>query len=445
MPIATPASRTLQRRAQAAHAVLGQGGALDGLRPVVRDSWQRSLAVLPDPDHVEPVLGLAGPELAAYRSGHRLAGVMPVFERLLIQPARDTGLLVAVGDEAGRLLWVEGDPEAVRRAEAMAFVPGADWSERSVGTSAPGTALATGRGVQVSGAEHFSRIAHRWSCTAVPITCPVTGRILGVVDLTGNADAVAAHSLSLLHAAVAAAEAELRLQEPATASAPPPARGGAWSGGWSAGAGGGTARTLRLRVLGHDDGLLSRDGAELRLGGRHSEIMTLLAWHGGGLRADELAAALFGDAGQAVTLRAEMVRLRRALAAWSGPGAAPELASKPYRLDASVDLDARLVLERLAQGRHAEALAMYGGELLPRSEAPGIARIRAEVSAALRESVVGDAGPDELLAYLDLPEAADDADALATALQVLPRRSPHRAFVVARLERLQQVAGARRG
>ena len=43
--------------------------------------------------------------------------------------------------------------ETLRRAEHMDFVEGADWSEAAVGTSAPGTALASGRGVQIAGAE----------------------------------------------------------------------------------------------------------------------------------------------------------------------------------------------------------------------------------------------------------------------------------------------------
>ena len=39
----------------------------------------------------------------------------------------------------------------------MHFVPGADWSEESAGTNAPGTALALGRPVQIFGPEHLLR------------------------------------------------------------------------------------------------------------------------------------------------------------------------------------------------------------------------------------------------------------------------------------------------
>ncbi|MET1034633.1 MAG: GAF domain-containing protein [Arthrobacter sp.] len=445
MRLTSPASRTLQRHALAAHAVLGRGSddeGLDGLRPVVHDSWLRSLGFLPDPDRIEPVAGLGAAELHAYRSAHPLAGIMPVIDRLLVRPARDTGLVVAVGDEFGRLLWVEGDHSALRRAEGMAFVPGADWSERSVGTSAPGTALATGEGVQVSGAEHFSRQAHRWSCTAVPVHCPDTGRLLGVVDLTGGADAVAGHSLALLRAAVAAAETELRLLGLAdggtgTRRASGPGRGGPPGSGARPGA---PARAgHRLEVLGNDGGALVSDGARLALGGRHAEILTLLAWHREGMGADELAAALLGDAAQTATLRAEIVRVRRALSGHHAPGV-PGLAllSRPYRTEPALRIDAREVLDLVSRGQHRRALAAYRGPVLPRSSAPGIESIRVAVSGGLRQAMLQDAAPDVLMEYLDLPEAADDAEALRTALQVLPARSPRRAVVVSRLERLEE-------
>ena len=83
--------------------------------------------------------------------------------RLLIDDAADPGLLVAVSDAAGRPLWVEGCPSLRARAEGMHFVPGADWSEASAGTNAPGTALAVGEPVQIFGPEHLVRQVTPWS------------------------------------------------------------------------------------------------------------------------------------------------------------------------------------------------------------------------------------------------------------------------------------------
>ncbi len=44
------------------------------------------------------------------------------------------------------------------------------------------------RAVQIRGAEHYNRIVHPWSCTAAPVHDPVTGALLGVIDITGGAE-----------------------------------------------------------------------------------------------------------------------------------------------------------------------------------------------------------------------------------------------------------------
>ncbi|MEO8283087.1 MAG: GAF domain-containing protein, partial [Pseudarthrobacter sp.] len=210
-------SASLQLRALAAHEQLDGGTfaaapELPGLRALIRESWQRSAGFKADPDNPAAPLAMDFDELDDYRRQHPLAAIMPVINKLLVQPSHDSGLLVAVGDEVGRLLWVDGDPALQRRAEGMMFVPGADWSEATVGTSAPGTALALGRGIQISGAEHYQRAVHPWSCTAVPFHDPDSGAVLGVVDITGTATAVAPHTLSLVEATVAAAQAQLRVE-----------------------------------------------------------------------------------------------------------------------------------------------------------------------------------------------------------------------------------------
>lgn len=449
MSATSPASNNLQQRAVAAHEMLGTSAwfkAAPGLREVVRESWMRSLDLLSEThQHTQDVL--TDQELGERMRGHRLGLVIPVFDRLLASAVKDTGLLVAMGDETGRLLWVQGDAQVRRRAEGMAFQPGADWSERAVGTSAPGTALVTGRGVQVSGAEHFSPLAHQWSCTAAPIHDPLTGALLGVVDLTGGDDAVAAHSLALLQAAVAAAESELRWQSFNQSAGPGPATEFVAPMVSEQGKPGylltrGETPPIahcdvpRLKVTSPVAAWVSGTAGSAELSLRHAEILTLLAWHRHGLSSDQLVELLVidPDAAHAGTLRAEMVRLRRAMIDVDA-GFVP--ASRPYRLGEGVLLDALEVADAVDRGDLDAALDAYAGPVLARSEAPGIAEIRAEVSGALRQAMLQDASDAQLGRYLGLPEARDDEELLETALQVLGNRSPHRAVVVARLERLR--------
>ena len=383
------------------------------LSPVLRASWRRSAHGVTDPASALPPIELDGLALQTYRRSHPLHHVLPMLNRLLIEPAAEAGLIVAIGDAAGRLLWVDGARSTLRQAERSAFQAGANWSEQAIGTSAPGLALVTGRGAQVHRHEHFSHAAHRFSCSAVPVRNPLTGEILGVVDITGDAQAVAVHSLPLLTAAVSAAEAELKLS-PRAASPP------------------------RLSTLGGSPTLFNSDGRGQRLSQRHAEILFLLSWYGysraarEGLTAEDLVDLLYPGPGHEVAVRAELVRLRKLLLGPVDTGIS--LLSRPYRLSAALELDAAEVWEALMVGDRGRALDIYRGELLPGSDAPGVLRARHELSALLRQSVLADGSAEELWRYLQLSEAYEDQQVIRTALGVLPPSSPHRAALVARSE-----------
>lgn len=409
------------RLLRAQEAAIATGTVPPTLRPVVRESWERALRGQIDPDRTLPRIELDEEEFREYRAAHALAPVMPVIRRLLVDGADDAGLVVAIGDEHGRLLWVEGDAGLRRRAEDMLFIAGADWSEASVGTSAPGTALELDRAVQIRGAEHYNRIVHPWSCTAAPVHDPASGALLGVIDITGTDHAVALHTLSLVQATVAAVEAELRIASLETTvratlrrsrmtAVPRPSR-------------------TTLSVLGERRPRLGT----VDLSPRHAEIMALLAWHPRGLGAERLAALVYESDASPVTLRAEIVRLRRVLEA----AGEPPLESRPYRLGREVDLDAASVARLLGQGALKRAAERYAGPVLPASTAPGIVELRDELASRLRESMLSDASPEVLAAYAERDECRYDAEVWRALLEVLPPRSPRRASVVAHLERIE--------
>lgn len=445
-----------QHRASKAHESLSLGlRSVTGLRDLVRDSWARSLNYHADPEAASPVLVYDGGELDEYRRNHPLSAVMPVIHQLLVRPTYDSGLIVAVGDEHGRLLWVDGDTYMRRKAEDMKFIAGADWSELRVGTSAPGTALELDHGIQISGAEHFNRTVHPWSCTAVPLHDPESSAVLGVVDITGGTEAVAPHTLSLVEAAVAAAQSHLQIERlqhagrqpgpgqpvpPAGVSPALPAREPATVPDAASNTGGSASRRPKrlyqnsLQVLGRNYGQVSIGGITGELSQRHAEILTLLSWYPEGLSSQVLSTMLYPADKPSTALRPEMVRLRRVLEKLD-PSMVPQ--SRPYRLPEALVVDGRQVLNYLWRGSHRMALQIYKGPLMPFSEAPAIIQLREEISAALREAVLNDASPEVLLQYAQLPEAADDAAVWKECLKVLPARSPKRAAVVARLEKIE--------
>lgn len=397
-------------------------------RRVVAESWERAQRRRLDPERLLPELELPEDDVADYRSGHPLSQLLPVVRSLLLNDIEGSGLIVAMGDEHGRLLWVEGDDSAKRQAEDMRFVEGAGWAESRVGTSAPGTALVLDHGIQIQGEEHFNRLVQQWSCTAVPIHDPVNRRILGFLDITGDERAVGPHTLPLLEATARAMEAELmvaRLRRSPRSTA-----------GRSRIVTSTAQAPATLSALGRDVAMLSDGRRIISLSARHSELMTLLSWHPRGLSAEELAQLTYGDAGPVLTLRAEMVRLRHALEVLD-PRLAP--LSRPYRLLSPLDTDVARVIALLDRGSHRRAVEAYTGPVLPNSTAPGIEEIRDSLTTRMRESLLADASVDVLLDYASTTSGDTDREILMAALGRLAPRSPRRAGVVARLELLDRL------
>lgn len=414
---------TLRRDVAVAHERFTGSGRLSGrVRPVVGESWRRSALHGVDPDRTLPRLELTGPALHAHRSAHPISVAMPLLRRLLLDTAPGPQI-VAVGDVSGRLLWVEGDHRLRSSAEAMHFVEGANWHESSVGTNAPGVALTLDHEVQVFASEHFSRGVQRWSCSAAPLHDPDTGALIGVLDLTGADHLASPQALALVRVAATAAEMEIRAQRTSGLLPAPRTEGDAVSRSGSA------PGPARLRVLGRDHGLFEADGETVELSTRHSEILLLLARHPCGLTGDALGALLHERDAAPVTVRAEMSRLRRLL----GSGL---LASRPYRLCRPLTTDLDEVRRHLAEGAYRQAVSVYEGPVLPRSEAPGVAEAREELQAEVCEVLATGADPQALLAWSDRPEWREDPRVLTAALRALDPDSPRHAALRGRLRRL---------
>jgi transcriptional regulator of acetoin/glycerol metabolism len=206
----SPMVRATQLRHSWEH-FLGDGR-LEAVRAPIADSWQRSYAAGVDPSagQVAPALADAD-ETSARWQVHPLATAAALILDCLGPVAAEAGQLIVVSDAEGMLLWIDGPP-GVRRdaAESMNFTEGAGWSEIGAGTNAIGTALAADHAVQVFAAEHFNEVVQEWTCSAAPIHDPDTGRLLGIVDLTGKMGTVHPYSFGCAVATAQAVESHLR-------------------------------------------------------------------------------------------------------------------------------------------------------------------------------------------------------------------------------------------
>ena len=254
------------------------------------------------------------------------------------------------------------------------------------------------------------------------------GQVVGVLDVTGGPAAGTPMAMSLVRATAAVLEAGL-------AAAP---AGGRVAGGAGPGLGAVDVHEPRLQVLGAHAGVLSlpadAGGGRVRLSRRHTEILLLLAEHPAGLSGEELAVLLSDDELSDVTVRAEVSRLRRAV----GPLLSE---SRPYRLTRALRTDVDTVRDALALGDTAAALAAYAGPVLPRSEAPGVDRVRADLSTDVRAAVLASRDPDLVCRWVTSDEGADDWSAWRTLAACTPPASAAHLRAVARLHSVEQRLG----
>lgn len=165
---------------------------------LIEQSHQRCIALGIDPNEV-PELSPGPPSrLAALRERHRrlLEHAAPVMEMLVDQVVRTRSIVVLTGP-LGNILHTVGDNGFLARVQQVALAPGINWSEGSKGTNAIGTALFDESPTLVHGDEHFVRANRFLTCSAAPIF-DHGGRVMGVLDVTGDQRSYHPHTLALV-------------------------------------------------------------------------------------------------------------------------------------------------------------------------------------------------------------------------------------------------------
>lgn len=201
MPAPVLRPRPPQPDVRQARQILTESGAVpEGLiDPGLAQSWSRCLAYGLLPEGRSPG--------APHASSHQLARALesqrelvaharPVME-FIVEQTRDSDSMVILADASGLLLHTQGDAGFVDRASRVALRPGATWHERYRGTNAIGTALAEQMPVVIHGGAHFLARNGFLTCAAAPVHDP-SGRLLGVLDISGDHRGYHRHTLGLV-------------------------------------------------------------------------------------------------------------------------------------------------------------------------------------------------------------------------------------------------------
>ncbi len=82
------------------------------------------------------------------------------------------------------LLRFTGDHDLERQLDTIKLAPGFSYAEDVVGTNGIGTALESGGPAHVFGHEHYAERLEGLACAGVPVRDPMSGKTVGVLDLT---------------------------------------------------------------------------------------------------------------------------------------------------------------------------------------------------------------------------------------------------------------------
>lgn len=193
MPLsATPAASRLLQIAQARQAVLHENvAAADALVPGwyegawIERSWRRCLRSgrRPADDVAFDVLPAQQPARVRDANQQLVAAAQPVLEQLgrAIAATRYFAILT---NQDGVVVDAHGPIDAADRRASLITRVGVDLSERSVGTTAIGAALAERQPVWLHRGEHFFEATGCYTCAGAPLFGPA-GECVGMLDLTG--------------------------------------------------------------------------------------------------------------------------------------------------------------------------------------------------------------------------------------------------------------------
>jgi transcriptional regulator of acetoin/glycerol metabolism len=151
----------------------------NAVRKPILASWWRSRQWHVAADHIE-LDYLHDPDLESNLARTADPVLRHLHEQLDGQP-----ISIILTDSAGVVLTrLTADRDLERQLDGVKLAPGFSYAEARVGTNGIGTALESGGPAHVFGHEHYAEHLEQFGCAGVPIHDPVSGKTIGVIDLT---------------------------------------------------------------------------------------------------------------------------------------------------------------------------------------------------------------------------------------------------------------------
>ncbi|MDQ1178591.1 transcriptional regulator of acetoin/glycerol metabolism [Rhodococcus sp. SORGH_AS 301] len=150
------------------------------VREQISISWERSLSSNVRPDRLELPF-VREPDLES----PLVVAADPVLRQLAEGLVDEPVSVILTSADGVVLSRLASDDHLVRALDSVDLAPGFSYSERHAGTNGIGTTLETRTPTLVMGHEHYAESLGGLVCAGVPIVHPLSGQVVGVLDLTG--------------------------------------------------------------------------------------------------------------------------------------------------------------------------------------------------------------------------------------------------------------------
>ncbi|MFT4125310.1 MAG: helix-turn-helix domain-containing protein [Gordonia sp. (in: high G+C Gram-positive bacteria)] len=195
-PTAQSRSTSTAAIASARERFLSDDGVDDAVRDAISTSWRRSRAFDVQADRLElPFVREPNPDSPL------ITAARPILDQLADDLATEPVSIILTSPDGVVLSRAAANPTLRTKLDAVNLAPGFSYSEQHAGTNGIGTALETRQPTLVMGAEHYAGALGQLSCAGVPIVHPMSGVVVGALDLTCASDHPAGLLLSLAKSA----------------------------------------------------------------------------------------------------------------------------------------------------------------------------------------------------------------------------------------------------
>lgn len=153
------------------------------IREPIAESWRRSRNLGVDRAEIAP---------RATRASTSDDAVLRTVDTILTRNAErlsnEPVTIIFAAPDGSVLQRFCGDSDLARQLDSVHLAPGSGYDEETVGTNGIGTAAETSRPMLVHGSEHYNEKLSVFTCAGQPVFHPLTGTLIGIVDITCYAD-----------------------------------------------------------------------------------------------------------------------------------------------------------------------------------------------------------------------------------------------------------------